>query len=137
MSVDHGRRASHHVCRFRAIIHRSGIMTALRHLRLVALLEGTSFLVLLFIAMPLKYLADLPLAVRIVGSVHGALFLMFIAVLYRAGSERDWPLPRWVLAFVSSIVPFGTFLFDRSLRREIAAVAPLPGVLPRLDRTSG
>ena len=112
-------------------------MTALRHLRLVALLEGTSFLVLLFIAMPLKYLADLPLAVRIVGSVHGALFLMFIAVLYRAGSERGWPLPRWVLAFVSSIVPFGTFLFDRSLRREIAAGTPSPGVLPRLDRTSG
>ena len=56
-------------------------MTPLRQLRLVALLEGTSFVVLLFIAMPLKYLADLPLAVRIVGSVHGALFLMFLAVL--------------------------------------------------------
>ena len=65
-----------------------GVMTALRQLRLVALLEGTSFLVLLFIAMPLKYLADLPLAVRIVEACHGVLFLMFIAVLYRAGSER-------------------------------------------------
>jgi integral membrane protein len=100
-------------------------MTALRHLRLVALLEGTSFLGLLFIAMPLKYLAGLPLAVRIVGSVHGALFLVFLAALYRAASQRRWPARRWLIAFVSSVVPFGTFVFDRSLRREIAA-APQP-----------
>ena len=98
-------------------------MRALRQLRLVALLEGISFLALLFIAMPLKYLAGLPLAVRIVGSVHGGLFLVFLAVLYRAGSDRAWPLRRWLIAFVSSVVPFGTFLFDRSLQREIAAVA--------------
>jgi integral membrane protein len=99
------------------------IMTALRQLRLVALLEGTSFLVLLFIAMPLKYLAALPLAVRIVGSVHGVLFLMFMAVLYRAGTARGWPLRRWLIAFGSSVVPFGTFMFDRSLRREVAEVS--------------
>ena len=95
-------------------------MTALRQLRLVAFLEGTSFIALLFIAMPLKYLAGLPIAVRIVGSVHGALFLVFLVALYRAGSQRRWPLRRWLIAFVSSVVPFGTFMFDRSLRREIA-----------------
>ena len=108
-------------------------MTPLQLLRLVALLEGTSFLVLLFIAMPLKYLAGLPLAVRIVGSVHGLLFLMFMAALYRAGSERGWPLRRWVLAFVSSILPFGTFIFDRSLRREIAGLTPSAQALGRVD----
>ncbi len=108
-------------------------MTPLGQLRLVALLEGASFLVLLFIAMPLKYLAGLPLAVRIVGTVHGGLFVIFLAVLYRAGRERGWPLRRWLIAFVSSVVPFGTFVFDRSLRREIAEVAPSPHVLPRLD----
>jgi len=97
-------------------------MTALRQLRLVALLEGTSFLVLLFVAMPLKYLAGLPLAVRIVGSVHGLLFLMFLVALYRAGSQRGWPLRRWLAAFVASVVPFGTFGFDPSLRREIEAM---------------
>jgi len=105
-------------------------MTALRQLRLVALLEGTSFLILLFVAMPLKYLAGLPLAVRIVGSVHGLLFLMFLAALYRAGRERGWPFGRWLIAFVSSVVPFGTFLFDRSLRRELAEVTS-PAGLPR------
>ena len=106
-------------------------MTALRQLRLVAFLEGTSFVVLLFIAMPLKYLAGLPLAVRIVGSVHGLLFLIFLAVLYSAGRQRDWPLRRWLIAFVSSIVPFGTFVFDRSLRQEIAMLARSSEELPR------
>jgi integral membrane protein len=101
-------------------------MTALRQLRLVALLEGWSFLVLLFIAMPLKYLAGLPLAVRIAGSVHGALFLIFIAALYRAAHTRNWPIRRSLAAFVASIVPFGTFVFDRSLRREIADTTPSP-----------
>ena len=109
------------------------MMTPLRQLRLVAFLEGMSFLALLFIAMPLKYLADLPLAVRIVGSVHGVLFLIFMAALYRAGSERRWPFRRWLIAFVSSVVPFGTFVFDRSLRREIAEATPSPAGLPRLD----
>ena len=83
--------------------------------------------------MPLKYLADLPLAVRIVGSVHGVLFLIFMVALYRAGSERGWPFRRWLTAFVSSLVPFGTFVFDRSLRREIAEVTTSPEGLPRLD----
>lgn len=106
-------------------------MTALRHLRLVAFLEGTSFLVLLFVAMPLKYLAGLPLAVRIVGTVHGVLFLVFLAALYRAGKERRWPYGRLLIAFVASIVPFGTFMFDRSLRREIAELTPSVDGLPR------
>jgi integral membrane protein len=100
------------------------MMTVLRQFRIVALLEGWSFLALLFIAMPLKYQAGFPIAVRITGSVHGLLFLMFMAALYRAGRQRHWPLRRVLLAFVASIVPFGTFIFDRSLRREIAAATP-------------
>jgi integral membrane protein len=97
-------------------------MSALRRLRLVAFLEGSSFLLLLLVAMPLKYLAGYPLAVRIVGSIHGLLFLIFLAALFRAATERAWPLRRSSAAFVASILPFGTFVFDRSLRREIAAV---------------
>ncbi len=97
----------------------SGV-TALRQLRLVALIEGASFLVLLFIAMPLKYFAGLPLAVRIVGMIHGVLFIAFVLALIHVSIARDWPVRRSLLAFVSSIVPFGTFVFDRSIRREIA-----------------
>ena len=91
-------------------------MTALRHFRITALLEGWSYLVLLFVAMPLKYAAGLPLAVRIAGSLHGFLFLVFIAALYRACVARNWPLRR----------AFRAFVFDRSLRRELGSekVAP-------------
>ena len=97
-------------------------MTALRQLRLVALLEGSSFLILLFVAMPLKYLAGMPLAVRIVGSIHGALFIAFVVALYRAATARDWARRRSVTAFVASILPFGTFVFDASLRREVESL---------------
>jgi integral membrane protein len=101
-------------------------LTALRQFRLVALAEGASFLALLFVAMPLKYLLGLPLAVRVVGSIHGALFIVFVLALIRAGMARPWPFHRWLLAFVSAIVPFGTFVFDRWLRREIAALQARP-----------
>lgn len=92
---------------------------ALKNVRLVALLEGVSFALLLCVAMPLKYFAGLPLAVRIVGSLHGALTLWFLIALLRASSE-GWPMRRAALAFVASLLPFGAFVFDASLRREIA-----------------
>lgn len=106
-------------------------MTPLRWLRLIAFVEGVSFLALLFVAMPLKYLAGLPLAVRIVGSLHGVLFIAFVLVLIWVSIARAWPLRRSLLAFVSSIVPFGTFVFDASLRREIAGIARDAGVSRR------
>lgn len=94
-------------------------MTELKEFRWVAFFEGLSFVVLLFVAMPLKYWAGLPLAVRVVGSLHGLLFVAFLFALFRVTVERAWPLRRWLSALVSSIVPFGTFVFDRSLKREI------------------
>jgi integral membrane protein len=98
-------------------------MNELKQFRWVALLEGLSFVLLLFVAMPLKYWAGLPLAVRIVGSVHGLLFVAFLGALFRVALERDWPARRWGLALLSSLVPFGTFVFDRSLRRELLEAA--------------
>jgi len=97
-------------------------VTILRQLRLVAFLEGSSFLILLFVAMPLKYLAGLPLAVRIAGSIHGVLFIWFVVALYRAARARAWPGRRSLTAFVASILPFGTFVFDASLRRELESL---------------
>ncbi len=94
-------------------------MNALQSFRLIAFLEGTSFVILLFIAMPLKYLMDLPLAVRIVGGIHGLLFLLFVAALYRAALEHRWPVMRSLAAFGSSLVPFGMLLLDRSLKRDL------------------
>jgi integral membrane protein len=94
-------------------------MSALRHLRLIGLLEGLSFLALLFIAMPLKYLLGLPIAVRVAGSVHGLLFLLFAAALFRVALERDWPARRSLAAFGASLVPWGTFVLDRQHQREL------------------
>jgi integral membrane protein len=96
-------------------------MSELRQFRVVAFLEGLSFVLLLFVAMPLKYLAGEPLAVRIVGGVHGLLFVLFVGALFRVALERSWSPQRWLVAFGSSLVPFGTFVFDRSLKRELAS----------------
>jgi integral membrane protein len=92
-------------------------------LRAVGMAEGLSFLLLLGVAMPLKYFAGMPLAVRIVGSVHGLLFLVFLVVLGQAAAAARWPLKTTLLVFVAALVPFGPFLVDRRLRAEEAALA--------------
>ncbi len=98
---------------------------ALTQLRWSALLEGVSFLLLLA-AVPFKHLYDQPAGVRLLGPLHGLLFVLFVAALVRAASMQKWPLSRSVLAFLSSLVPFGTFVLDVSLKREIAALANAP-----------
>lgn len=98
-------------------------MRALQQLRIVGFLEGISFLLLLFVAMPLKHYAGVPLAVRIAGSAHGILFVLFVFALIRTAIERDWTLVRSLLSFCASLVPFGTFVLDRSLKREMQRVS--------------
>jgi len=85
-------------------------------LRLVGLVEGLSFLVLLFVAMPLKYLADQPLAVRVVGLTHGVLFLAYVILLFRVWANHDWPVKRAAGFFLAGLLPFGPFVADRRLR---------------------
>ena len=103
------------------------LRTPLGRLRLVGNVEGISYLVLLFIAMPLKYLAGMPLAVRAVGMAHGVLFVLFVVALLHAAAVRRWPLLRTALALASSLVPFGTFVLDRSLWEEEAQAAAAVG----------
>ena len=91
----------------------------LGRLRLVSLLEGVSYLVLLGIAMPLKYLAGDPLWVRIVGPIHGVLFILFVIAVARVARTASWSLPRSGWALVSSVIPLGAFVLERSLRREV------------------
>lgn len=88
-------------------------------LRIIGFAEGISFLLLLFVAMPLKYAAGLPLAVRIVGTLHGVLFILYVAAAMRAAWSRKWPFLRLLEAFIASLYPFGTFVFDRRLRAEL------------------
>lgn len=92
------------------------INTTLGQFRWVALFEGISFLVLIFIAMPLKYVADLPEMVRYVGMAHGVLFVLYAILLLMVWKEHRWKFSKVLVAFVASLVPFGTLWFDRKLR---------------------
>ena len=84
-------------------------------LRRIAYVEGWSYILLLFVAMPLKYLLDQPLAVRLVGAAHGGLFLALVAVLLACWIAHRWSVPRVALVGIASLVPFGTFWADRHL----------------------
>ena len=86
-------------------------------LRVAALVEGLSFLVLLLVAMPLKYLAGLAAAVKVVGWVHGLLFIVFCVALVYAGVVARWPAARMGLLFVAALLPFGPFVVDGRMKR--------------------
>jgi integral membrane protein len=94
------------------------LTTPIHRLRLLGGLEGVSFLLLLGVAMPLKYLAHVPQAVFPVGLAHGLLFLAYLAALGQVAFAHRWPVSRLLLGVGASVVPFGPFLFDGQLRRE-------------------
>ncbi|MEO8177403.1 MAG: DUF3817 domain-containing protein [Deltaproteobacteria bacterium] len=91
--------------------------SAVERLRWVAKIEGVSFLVLLGIAMPLKYAAGLPIAVKIVGWAHGVLFILFLFALWNGRQRAKLPLGLSALVFVASLLPFGPFVVDGRLAR--------------------
>jgi integral membrane protein len=84
----------------------------------IAFLEGVSFLVLLGIGMPLKYLADMPLVVKYAGWAHGVLFVLYMITLLQVTLEKEWKFGKAVLAFLVSFLPFGTFWFEARHRKE-------------------
>jgi integral membrane protein len=92
----------------------------LRLLRKIGIAEGVSFLILLLIAMPLKYVYNMPLAVKYTGWAHGLLFVSYVAIAYYAKEVYKWPLFTFVKAFVAAWLPLGTFIFDKSLKKEEA-----------------
>ncbi|MCX6319160.1 MAG: DUF3817 domain-containing protein [Bacteroidetes bacterium] len=91
--------------------------------RKIALAEGISFLVLLFIAMPLKYLAHFPLAVTVVGGLHGILFVAFLGLANEVRTSYHKGFGWMVKAFLASILPFGTFIMDKQWKQEEAEAA--------------
>ena len=92
-------------------------LASVHTLRLLALTEGVSFLVLLGVAMPLKYLAAMPMAVKITGWIHGILFVALCYVLLRVTVEKSWPITRSGLVFLAALLPFGPFVIDRRLKQ--------------------
>jgi integral membrane protein len=95
----------------------------IRYLRAIALAEGVSFLLLLGIAMPLKYVWGQPIAVLIAGSVHGGLFLAFCHALAQTAGAARWPRRRVAGVFAAALVPFAPFAIDRRLRGWAAEFA--------------
>lgn len=92
--------------------------TAIGRLRMAGIAEGISYIVLLFIAMPIKYIAGHPAAVWYIGWVHGLLFMLFILALIAVKINREWNLKKTFVAFLAALLPFGTFILDKSLRKE-------------------
>jgi integral membrane protein len=93
--------------------------TAIGRLRVIGLIEGVSFLILLGIAMPLKYLAGQPEAVRIVGMLHGVFFVFYVLAVAHVKIAHRWSVFKALTALVASVIPFGNFILDaRVLKHE-------------------
>lgn len=90
----------------------------IQRFRAISITEGISLLVLLFIAMPLKYGFDMPGMVKYVGWAHGLLFILYVLMLFPTQRSLNWSFSTTALGFVASLVPFGPFLFDRKLKKD-------------------
>lgn len=98
--------------------------TTVGRLRLIGMVEGASFLLLMGVAMPLKYLAGMPEAVKWTGWIHGILFIIYGFAILAALLERRITFGKSVIAFVAAFLPFGPFLIDRSLAKDDVAEDP-------------
>lgn len=85
---------------------------------IVAILEGFSYLFLLFIGMPLKYGLDMPMPNYVGGMIHGVLFMVYIVLIIPTGKKLNWGFKTMAIAAVASIIPFGTFWFDKKYLKE-------------------
>lgn len=85
-------------------------------LRLLGNCEGISYLLLLGVAMPLKYCFGVPIAVKVTGMAHGILFIAYVLLLALSKYKLKWSLGFSVVLFVATLVPFGTFVTDRKLK---------------------
>ena len=97
------------------------------YLRIVGITEGISFLVLLLIAMPMTYYFGMPMAVKIVGWLHGVLFIAYIGAVLLAIKAMQWNWFSVLVALAASLIPIGTFVLDRSWKRREAELAQPSG----------
>jgi integral membrane protein len=81
-------------------------------LRVISYLEGISYILLLFIAVPIKYYANDPSLVKLLGMPHGLLFVAFVILSFVNSKKYNWSFIKTIVVLISSIVPFGTFYVD-------------------------
>ena len=91
----------------------------LNFFRKIALLEGISFLALFGIGMPLKYLAKMPKPNIYIGYAHGGLFIAFVVLALMLTIERKWGIKMFLICFVASLLPFGTFWLDKKYLKPL------------------
>lgn len=91
----------------------------LKVFRATAILEGISYLMLFGITMPLKYWADILEPNQYVGYAHGFLFILYVAFAILFCQERKWGLKRFLVLFVASLLPFGTFYADKKYLKPL------------------
>ncbi|NHB58043.1 DUF3817 domain-containing protein [Acinetobacter sp. 194] len=89
----------------------------IQSLRVVGTLEGISFLLLLFVAMPIKYFLGNPILVKYIGMGHGVLFVLFLLVLFIVCERQKWSIQIFLLGLIASVLPFAPFFFDRKLKK--------------------
>lgn len=90
----------------------------LNNFRIISLIEGLSFLVLLFIAMPLKYHWGYPEAVSVVGMTHGLLFITYVLLASMVGQRQGWPDRFTFVVILAGMLPFGCFVLEKRLKKE-------------------
>ena len=86
--------------------------------RVVSFLEGTSYLLLLFVAVPIKYWMDDPQYVKLLGMPHGLLFVTYLVIAFLIKSELKWNNKTLGVVILASVIPFGTFYVDKKYLRN-------------------
>jgi len=86
--------------------------------RVVSFLEGTSYLLLLFVAVPVKYWMNDPHYVKLLGMPHGLLFVGYIVLAFLLKTEMKWDMKKFGIILLASIFPFGTFYVDKKYLRD-------------------
>lgn len=92
------------------------LKSAYSRFRVISFIEGLSYLILLFIAMPIKYFGENPLPVKIVGMTHGILFILFCIFLFEAMKKCKWDKFIGFKFFAYSLIPFGFILIEKDLK---------------------
>ena len=86
--------------------------------RIIAFLEGVSYLLLLFVAVPIKYNLGDPAYVKLLGMPHGLLFMAYLVLAYLLKDDQKWERKTFLIILAASVVPFGTFYIDKKFLRK-------------------
>ena len=97
----------------------------IRFLRIIGITEGISFLLLLMVAMPLKYYMQMPQAVKYTGWAHGLLFVAYVIAVFACIGPMKWNWFKVLVALGASLIHFGTFVLDKELKRREAELKAL------------